>query len=215
PFDGVLVGSGDRENPLDKASRSSASASGGSADDYFFLIKDRNVLPGTGADLNRSFSELTDISTNTCLIRNSPVACDVNVDLGWKLKLQLGTGEKVLATATTFGNTVFFTSYLPPKSSAAATCGPGEGSGALYAVSLDDGAAAFDFNKSDNVPGDTTGDSNSLADRIDALASGGIPAQVVFIPAGSTGLSYIRPDLNIDTPPVSNRYRTFWQRLEQ
>lgn len=204
-FDAVLVGSGDREDPLDKS---------GVAENYFFMIKDPNVRTNTGTDLAHTISDLTDISDNTCLVRGTLEECGVVITNGWKLELQEGTGEKVLATATTFGNTVFFTTYLPPRSSEAATCGPSEGGGALYAISLEDGAAAFNFDRSDDASGDTTGEANSLGDRTDPLASGGIPAQVVFIPTGDSGLSYIRPDLTIETPPRSNRFRTFWQRVE-
>lgn len=207
-FDAVIIGSGDREDPLDKS---------GLVKNYLFMIKDRNVIPAAGTpkntNLNKTPADLTDITTNTCLIRSTATDCDVDLTNGWRLELD-STGEKSLASPITFGNVIYFTSYFPAGSTDDATCGPKEGSGALYAVALDDGSAAFNFNQSDDQSGDTTGLANSLDDRKNRLASGGIPAQVVFIPYGSTGLSYIKSDLDVDKPPISNRFRTFWQRQE-
>lgn len=195
-FDGILIGSGNRADPRDVDSRN-----------YFYLIKDRNVLTGTVAgvpfnhlDYNASSNQngLGDV-TNTCI---DATACTAGLKNGWKLALE-GVGEKALAPAITAFGTVYFTTFLPEGENAEAgtNCAPSEGGGRLYAVKLADGAPVKNYDTSD-------GSDNirlTKSDRFDPLNSGGIPAEVV--PIGS----YILPP-DLEAEPIEGRafWKTFW-----
>lgn len=203
-YDAVIIGSGNRANPLDKGSNLVVN--------HLFMIKDRATSAGGGSDLNTvDIDELADLSDDTCFLQEDTSGCAAlypDLPNGWHIQLP-GAGEKALASALTFGRTIFFTTYIPPGATEAATCGPGEGSGRLYAVNLADGSAVFNYDTSDDTGSD--GDPNSTGDRSDDLKSGGIPAQVVFIPPGKI----LKPDLTISDTPGTNRATTFWQRIEE
>ncbi len=181
-YDAVVIGSGDREDPKDY---------GGTTENYMFMLKDRSVAAGAGVDVNLEKSALADV-TNTCL--TSDGACAVDLDEGWALRLQ-ESGEKSLATPVTISNTVYFTSYLPNGGVSAGSCGPSEGTGRLYAVSLKNAAARNNY--------DSTTDED---DRYTDLASPGIPSEIVSLPPSMI----LRPDLQIDDTGAPNRFRTYW-----
>jgi type IV pilus assembly protein PilY1 len=185
PFDAVLIGSGDREDPLDL---------GGSVDNYFYMIKDRNITPGSGADTAYTHADLVDVTD--CL------DCEIDLPHGWRLALE-ATGEKSLATALTIDGTVFFTTYLPPGSDAGVQCAPAEGTGRLYAVALKDASPTLFEDPLD--PGDPN-DPPTADERFDELDSPGIPSEVVSLPPDQL----LRPDLKIQDVPVSTRWQTFW-----
>jgi len=186
-FDAVLIGTGDREDPLDR---------GGLTENWFFMIKDRQVLPGGGVNLALELDDLGDV-TSTCLEVGSE--CTADLTNGWALQLE-AKGEKALSTPTTVNNTVYFTTYLPPGSSdVTETCGPSEGSGRLYAVSLFEGAAKRNY--------DTTTDS---LERYTELNSAGIPAEVVSLPPNSI----LRPDLQVEPTSAPTRFETYWYEAE-
>jgi type IV pilus assembly protein PilY1 len=186
-FDGVLIGTGDREDPLDK---------GGVTENWFFLIKDRYTKPGTGEESALTIDDLGDV-TDTCIEPDSD--CTADLVNGWAMQLE-SSGEKALSTPTTVANTVYFTTYLPPGSSdVTETCGPSEGSGRLYAVSLFDGSARRNY--------DTTTDE---LERYTDLKSAGIPAEVVSLPPNSI----LRPDLNVEPTGAPTRFETYWYEAE-
>jgi type IV pilus assembly protein PilY1 len=112
-FDGVLIGTGDRADPKDTQ-----------ADNYFYLIKDRNVLTGTVAGSAYSQVDFGDV-TNTCI---EDAICTADLSNGWKMALE-GVGEKALAPAITAFGTVYFTTFLPEGGAADAgtSCAPSEG----------------------------------------------------------------------------------------
>ncbi len=195
-FDGILIGTGNRADPKDT-----------DAENYFYLIKDRNVLTGTvtgspynHVDYNASSNTLGlgDI-TNTCLEDSS---CTAVLDNGWKMALE-GVGEKALAPAVTAFGTVYFTTFLPQGGSADAgtSCAPSEGGGRLYAVNMFTGAPVKNYDTSDGSDDVTL----TKSDRFDPLSSGGIPAEVV--PIGG----YILPP-DLEAEPVEGRefWKTFW-----
>jgi type IV pilus assembly protein PilY1 len=122
PYDAVIIGSGDRQDPLDK---------GGIASNWMYMIKDRNVTPGSGADSALVHADLGDV-TDTCLTLESE--CTADLGPGWRLALEVA-GEKSLATPTTIGGTVYFTTYLPPGTAPELTCTL-RGQRRLYAVSF-------------------------------------------------------------------------------
>lgn len=169
-YDAVILGSGDREDPLDVR----GSTSGEVTTNWFYVIKDRKIGVGTGTDSTLDHAGLPDI-TRLCAASaegESPQPCTPPGDSGWKLQLAEAPGEKNLSPALTVSGTIFFTTYLKANSTEEDSCGPSEGSGLLYAVKLASGAPAYDF----DVVGDAEGD------RTQPLGSGGIPSQPVYLP---------------------------------
>ena len=195
-FDGVVIGSGNRANPLD---------SGGVTSDYMYMIKDRATAVGSGVDTGMQHVDFGDVTSN-CLQNGG--TCTVNLLKGWRLNME-DSGEKILATALTVTGKVFFTSYLPRGGSSATACAPSEGAGRLYAVALQDGTAVINYDTSDDTSDDPDAP-NSKADRSVELISAGIPAEVVSIPPNKI----LRPDLQIDDVNAATRWRTYWYLSE-
>ena len=195
-FDGVVIGSGNRPNPLDN---------GGTTVDYAFMIKDRHTAPGSGADENIQLTQLGDVTSN-CLQSSTP--CSVDLSKGWRLMLE-EPGEKVLATPLTIVGKVFFTTYLPQAGAGATACAPSEGAGRLYAVSLQDATSVINYDTSDDDPNNPD-EPTSRSDRSTELQSLGIPAEVVSVPPNKI----LRPDLQIDDVNATTRWRTFWYLAE-
>ena len=195
-FDAVVIGSGDRPDPLDK---------GGLTSNYAFMIKDRHTAPGSGVDESIQVSELGDVTSN-CLQSSSP--CSIDLTKGWALGLT-EPGEKVLATALTITGKTFFTTYLPRSGAGATACAPSEGAGRLYAVALQDATAVINYDTSDDDPSNPD-QPHSNSDRSVELQSLGIPAEVVSVPPNKI----LRPDLQIDNLDATTRWRTFWHLAE-
>jgi len=115
----------------------------------------------------------------------------------------------VLATPLTMSGKVFFTSYMPQGGSKASACSPSEGSGRLYAVSLQSAESVINYDSSDDSSSDEDpegDDATSKSDRSVELNSAGIPAEVVTIPPNKI----LRPDLQVDSVDVATRWRTYW-----
>ncbi|MDH3419045.1 MAG: PilC/PilY family type IV pilus protein [Gammaproteobacteria bacterium] len=191
-FDAILIGAGDRPDPLDY---------GGVADNHFYMIKDRNVIPGSGTDTGIGHLDFGDV-TNNCLQEGG--ACGVDLTHGWRLDLE-DTGEKSLATPVTIDGTVFFTTYIPTGGVAGGACQPSEGMGRLYAVSLQNAAAVLNYDTSTDDP-DGPDEGTTRSDRSTDLNSPGIPAEVVSVPPNKI----LRPDLQVDEVDINTRWRTFW-----
>jgi type IV pilus assembly protein PilY1 len=195
-FDAVVIGSGDRPDPLDK---------GGTTVDFAFMIKDRHTAPGSGVNENIQLTELGDVTSN-CLQTSG--GCTIDLEKGWRMQLE-EPGEKMLATPLTITGKVFFTTYLPRSGTGATACSPSEGAGRLYAVSLQDARAVINYDSSDDDPNNPDQPS-SKEDRSVELQSLGIPAEVVSVPPNKI----LRPDLQIDNLDTTTRWRTFWYLQE-
>ena len=195
-FDGVVIGSGDRPDPLDK---------GGITQDFLYMIKDRRTAPGSAFDSALSHDAFGDVTSN-CL--QTEGGCTVNLTNGWRLGLE-EPGEKVLATPLTITGKVLFTTYLPQSGTGATACSPSEGAGRLYAVALQDATAVINYDSSDDDP-DAPDQASTRSDRSVELQSLGIPAEVVSIPPNKI----LRPDLQIDNLDTTTRWRTFWYLQE-
>jgi type IV pilus assembly protein PilY1 len=187
PFDAVILGSGDREDP-----------NGTDVGHFFYMIKDRYVTSGLPPSTTFEPGDLADLSSN-CLQDSS---CSVAPDLahGWMISMD-DSGEKVLADAITIGGQIFFTTFAP--TSMAATCTLNEGTGRLYAVSLQDATAVMNF--------DTTNDSNGVTyERTDTLGSGGIPVKVVPLNEGYILVQGQETGENVLKVNVQTGYKTYW-----
>lgn len=223
-FDAVVIGSGDRENPLD---RSGDSLDADTPINWMFMIKDRKTTPYVAADSQPTAfipTELADVTDDACV---SDSTCGGTLDTGsdsatndffkgWKLELEVGPGEKSLSAPLTIVNTVFFTTYLPFGSTEsisdsaieAATCGPSEGKGAFYAINLADATLSTNF----NIARDGQ-DASTNTGRYTELASAGIPADVVGV--SLDGQAYVLPpDLKLGKVESSTRWRTFWYEVD-
>lgn len=194
-FDAIVIGSGNRANPLDK---------GGTTENWAYMIKDRNVAAGSGTDTNLRHTDFGDVTSN-CLQTGS---CTINLTEGWRLQLE-EPGEKMLATPLTLTGKVFFTTYLPFSGTGVTACSPSEGAGRLYAVSLQDARAVINYNSADDDANNPDAPSTK-ADRSVELKSMGIPAEVVSVPPNKI----LRPDLQIDNVNATTRWRTFWRLAE-
>jgi type IV pilus assembly protein PilY1 len=195
-FDGIVIGSGNRPNPLDV---------GGTTVNFAFMLKDRHTAPGSGVDENIQLMQLGDVTSN-CLQSDTP--CSIDLSKGWRLMLE-EAGEKMLATPLTVVGKVFFTTYLPQAGGGATACSPSEGAGRLYAVSLQDAKSVINYDSSDDDP-DNPDQPTSKSDRSVELQSLGIPAEVVSVPPNKI----LRPDLQIDNVDATTRWRTFWYLAE-
>ena len=190
-FDGVVIGTGNRADPLDK---------GGAAYNFTYMIKDRRTAIGSAVDTTLEHGDFGDVTTN-CIQTSG---CATDLSNGWQLGM-VEPGEKVLATALTIAGKVFFTSYLPHSGTGATACSPSEGAGRLYAVSFQDATAVINYDTSDDDPGNPDAPSTD-ADRSVELQSLGIPAEVVSVPPNKI----LRPDLQIDNVDATTRWRTYW-----
>jgi type IV pilus assembly protein PilY1 len=194
-FDAVVIGSGNRADPLD---------AGGMTTNFTYMIKDRRTAAGSGVDTGLQHVDFGDVTSN-CL--QSEGGCVVNLTNGWRLRLE-DPGEKVLATPLTLTGKIFFTSYLP-HSETTSPCAPSEGTGRLYAVSLQDAKSVINYDSSDD-DSDNPDEATTKSDRSVELQSLGIPAEVVSVPPNKI----LRPDLQIDNVNATTRWRTYWYLQE-
>jgi type IV pilus assembly protein PilY1 len=193
PFDGVLIGSGDREDP-----------NGTGVDNFFYLIKDRAITSGLPPTTVLEHDDIADLTSN-CLQDSS---CSVAPDLGngWRIALT-DNGEKNLASAITAAGSVFFSTFAPTPPTG--TCSLSEGTGRLYVVSLQDATAVFNFDTTNDIGGTV------LLDRVDLLASGGIPVEVVPLGAGELLVQGQEAGQNIMNAGGQMSFKTYWHEIFQ
>jgi type IV pilus assembly protein PilY1 len=196
------IGSGYRAHPLDRV-----------IDEEFYSIRDfKPYTPITSDDPTYDNpvvrSQLIDITSKpvTPVSANSP---------GWRLSMNLVSGEKVLGKSLTINGVVYFSSFAP--GGAADSCTAGKGSNRLYAINLSWGRPV--------INGDVIAESEDYDDFSDYatdLKFGGIASPVYLMtetvtianPDGSTkeqsetfACSGLGCPLNVESPPPK---RTFW-----
>lgn len=205
-YDAVILGSGDREDPLDK---------GGVTANFLYVVKDRTTGIGGATDQTTTHATLADVSDN-CLQGGVTSSCDPDLRSGWKIALTQVSGEKNLAAAVTFSGSISFNTYLPSVASSTETqtCGPVEGKGLRYVLSLKNGTAVQNFNLLDDGAGSDHTTANSANDRFESLLSSGIPGQSVFI-STIYGVKEIPPDNTPRDAAGTNRFQTFWLRQQK
>jgi type IV pilus assembly protein PilY1 len=193
-FHAVLIGSGDRENPLYNT-----------PNNWFFMIRDLNFgILSEAADTAYTLGDLTDVTTV------SQVGAEIPSDsAGWALQLTT-PGEKNLAPSLTVGGAVFFTTYIPPGAENSDVCGPSEGTGRLYAVRLDNADPVYR-----DLPVGEDGEpiddgSFQPGDRWTDTLSPGIPAEAQYLPSSDGDPDCIMVGLGCQDFSTTSRWRTFW-----
>jgi type IV pilus assembly protein PilY1 len=172
-------------------------------DDQFFSVRDFQVFePIATADYPATpliIDDLLDVTNNGAPLIDTE-------DSGWRFGMVLGAGEKVLSEATTFANTVFFTSFTPTNVGNA--CEPAGGINRLYQVSV------LDATNPNNL--DQPAEDFDPADRSVDLQQGGIaPEPVFFFPDGLDGPAVlVGTEQPLEEPPGPGLIRTFWLQRE-
>jgi type IV pilus assembly protein PilY1 len=142
-FDAVLLGSGDRSNPLARDNS-----------DRFYLLRDLQTAPittdaptpqqcdpdtGTRKGEARCRWPLTHASLDDATTSKVSGLISSSSKLGWYLDLNASTGEKSLSSAITLYGTVYFSTFSPESGLQAVNlCEPAPGEGRLYALKLAD-----------------------------------------------------------------------------
>lgn len=216
PYDAVLIGSGDRENPLDKPDDSTFIAN------RFYMLRDTKVgvgaavdsyASGTVTDLadTTSGSPFADVTQFNCDVATTQAACiAAKSGTGWKINMVTDDGEKVLASPLTIAGTVFFTSYVPTHDPT--SCAPSEGEGYVYSVGISNGSTKLppvDLD-GDGVKDEQTPPADREMPAGEKLDSPGIPAEVVYVP----GYGVLCPDLSFCSESSLPRIRSHWLRVK-
>lgn len=204
-YDAVIIGSGDRANPLD------SNVGNKIPDNWLYMFKDRDITSGTtGKNSVYPYVQGSPADVTTDCYQTG--GCTPDFSKGWKIDLVQATGEKSLSRPITINGIIFFTSYLPPDSSTSSTsCEPQEGTGLIYAVNLQDGTAAYNWDLTNTTTNTSTGDVAELAESDRYMKSGdGIPADVIVIRKDGN-LQAILPGQNYTKDVSSNSgFKTFW-----
>jgi hypothetical protein len=145
--------------------------------------------------------------TDNCL-QSGTCTTDPDLTYGWKLLLEDG-GEKALASPLTVAGIAFFTSYIPSTSSTT-PCQPSEGSGRLYALSLQDATSVINYDTTDDDPDDEEGVATTTSDRYRDIRAPGIPPEIVALPGIGTGFNFADSGGDIESVEAVTRWRTFW-----
>jgi type IV pilus assembly protein PilY1 len=196
-FIALSIGSGYRAHPLDL-----------SADNAFYSLRDPYVFNSL---TQTQYGDLAALTESDLVDITGRVDVTVtSADSGWMLRLP--SSEMILADSATFNNEVFFVSF-EPDSSGAAACNVGQGTNYLYRVSILNGDPIVD-DLSAIVPGFED------AERKDQLAQGGIaPAPQFLFPtpdADCQGDACNPPPLGcigvecFDPGFANNPVRTLW-----
>jgi len=164
PYDAVLIGSGDRSNPLGKDTQ-----------DSVFMIKDEYIQTQTFSssttpktpdvilktdlydytnDPFKNLESMTSLALNTLKL-------NVSAKAGWFIDL-LQSGEKSSATALAINGVAYFTTYTPPElADELDNCKPPSGIGSLLAVDLALGVKKHDISKNVRIEDNRYIDINS------------------------------------------------------
>ena len=208
-FDAVLIGTGDREAPLERSTQN-----------RFFMIKDRFIRSGAPGTTTLTPNNLQNMTSLACL--TAADSCRQNPDSnlnrnGWYINLEgsgnplYAGGEKNLAPAITASGTVFFTTFVPTERTGnqAGACALSEGSGFVYAVNLQDSSPVYNYNLANDAP-----DAPTL-ERSDVLGGGGIPVEVVAVGERFVLVQGQEVGQNIQRVGGRDRWRTYWYEVEE
>lgn len=187
PYDAVLIGSGDRSNPI-----------GTDTDDVFFMIKDINIktqqftsdsVPAMPTSPIK-IGDLADFTQNPfgetlTSQQKETLSLAVSLKSGWFIELEQ-VGEKNTSTALVINNVVYFTTFTPPSLDVnSITCELPNGQGWLYAVDLSLGVNKYNWEAED---------SNNRDDRISFISEQFLGAPTLIV------TKKVNPDTDVLEP---------------
>ncbi len=206
--DTLLIGSGDREHPLDTTIQN-----------RYYMIKDdpalnyerlTPILEGTAGSNTGVSGFLLDVSTNLIQAGTTTEQAATKTALaaasGWYITLD--AGEKVVGGSATLAGTTFFGTNKPNASSST-SCTGNLGEARIYAVAYTDGSSTTDLDSSGTL---------TTADRFQVRPGGGLPPTPVPVSVRINGKDYQAvisgtKVINPTAPVIGRRYRTYWHRL--
>lgn len=192
-FLAINIGSGYRGHPLDT-----------DVADQFFSIRDPQAYGSIATAAYGDPIRIEDLLD----ITDDPAASVPADAAGWRLRLEQEPGEKVLSAATTYRNTLYFTSFAP--GAAVSACVGGLGVNRAYAVDVCSGRPLT------NLDGSTEDGPLGTEDRFQVLPQAGIAPEAMFLfpasgfapPTRCIGLACFPPPADAATGPS----RSFWTR---
>lgn len=161
----IAIGSGFRAHPLLKDVATSQ--------DRLYVLRDRNLYSVPTADTPAMLNASLTDATSDYVSQDEGVQIN---DAGWYLDLDQENGEKALARAVTFNNTVFFTTFIPETTAAADVCSYASHTGGVYALNVKNADPVIRFSDVDNPDLPPLG----LADRKTAVSTADILSEVYF-----------------------------------
>ncbi len=162
PYYNLAIGSGYRGHPLETDTR-----------DRFYSLRDKLPFTKLTQAQYNSFAPVTESDLVNITTDPGNVAVPTTAR-GWFLELQLNggwRGEKVLAESLTLGGVVLFPTYQPQEPSEVDPCSSANGLNRVYALTVDTGKAAIDFNDDDAISSD---------DLSTTIVQPGIAGEVTF-----------------------------------
>ncbi len=171
PFDAVIIGSGDREHPLDT-----------NVANQFYVLKDRNTTSGSPPSTSKTVADLLDLPVSKDVTNLSSAEKDL-LNQGWRIDIGTSaSGEKVLTSPLTYFGRIYFGTYTPtpPADANRLQCGPSEGTSLTYVLSLFDAGGIFNLNTANGDAKDRSVNTGS-----------GIPSDPVYI--ALNGRVYVTP----------------------
>jgi len=144
----------------------------------------------------------TALDENNLLDVTNDLSPNLSTSSGWRLDLE--SGEKVLASSLTVDGTVFFTTYKP-DTSLVNSCAPSQGVGRLYAIN------AYDATPIQNLDGVGSLSSLTVTDRYKTLVRGGIqPEPRLIFTDGDHPILVVGPEKVDDLDLFNPIKRTSW-----
>jgi type IV pilus assembly protein PilY1 len=206
-YDLVTIGSGDREDPIDKFTKATSVEA---VHNRIYAFRDFNTKLGAPSSTPAAIADnTTDLFDATSNVLQDPsgagypaALADIKSKKGWFIDLQESAspnwiGEKVLARTTIFGGQLFVTTFVPPQNTGVGVCPvPSEGVAKLFSMNYLDGTAV-----------DKT--TNSRTQNL----GGGIPSELVVVirEGGVSGLVGTSGGASQATVPTElPQYRTYW-----
>lgn len=164
PYEAILIGSGDRSNPL-----------GEDTQDSFFMLKDEHIRTQTFTDDTTPstpeaipFGKLYNFTHNPfgktlTGAQREALELEVSKHKGWYYNFDKESGEKNSASSIVINGVAYFTSFIPPSDVVNAdVCVVPNGQGWLHAVDLAQGTKKYNWLDSENPDGITDGDERKV-----------------------------------------------------
>lgn len=206
-YDLVAIGSGDREDPIDKFTKATSVEA---VHNKIYAFRDFNTNVGapssTPAAIADNTTDLFDATSNELQDPSgsgyASALADIKSKKGWFVNLEDSSspnwiGEKALARPTIFGGQLFVTTFVPPQNTGVGVCPvPTEGTARLYSMNYLNATAV------DKTTNDRTQD-----------LGGGIPSELVVVirEGGVSGLVGTSGGASQATVPSElPQYRTYW-----